>query len=52
MGLATSVAYPARLKTPSKARSSSENLAPRLANGQVTAGARARANEGLDHVSP
>ena len=42
MGLATSVAYPARLKTLSKALSSSKNRVLRLADGQGAAGAHER----------
>lgn len=52
MGLATSVAYPARLKTLSKALTSSENQVPRLADGQVAASARERKPRRSLIVSP
>jgi hypothetical protein len=52
MGLATSVAYPARLKTLSKALSSSKNRVLRLADGQEAARARAKAKEILNRQAP
>jgi hypothetical protein len=52
MGLATSVTYPARLKTLSKALSSSKNRVLRLADGQGAARARAKAKEVLNRQAP